>query len=421
MAYEGPIWYVDKATGFNSTDNGSDTLPLETIVYAISRIATVGFGTTGHTIRVKRNGATSYGSADVTSLTPTLTNNFVLTAWDAENNGVPVIDNVKIVNNMTVEGLRFESNAIYNYQVEISRDSLATIENILIRTNVFNTTIDEFTSMVIGGNSVEVIDVDNLNIIQNTFVNNPNESISAITFVNNDTGNGITNSNIVNNIFHGYNNAVYSQYDITGMINSDLTITNNCFYDVNNPTTNVPAAVNSVVLDPDFVNYGSYDYHLNTTSPCRDTGTDIQTTNIDIDGLLRPIFKTWDIGAYECAGTYLSQIIGGNDFAKGSGVTKTSVISAVNLLALPIVSGDTNFDSEDKWSKVLSVYKHADGQNKKVSHVLLSGTWQGQVAFSGDANTGTWEKREVILIDNDGDGLAIDRDTIANLEDLIIS
>jgi len=416
MAYEGPIWYVDTVTGFDGEDNGGDVSPIETVAYAISRIGIVGFGSTAHTIRIKANGLSSYGTIDATTLSPTLTNKFILTVWDVESNGIPLVDKVSIVSNMVVEGFRFSGAVGSMIDVGIG---LATIANVTIRTNVFNMVGDPYWILI---GSSNLLDIDNLNIIQNTFVDRVPQSNYGINFQWESVPNGITNSNISNNIFYRFNYGVLSDLDITGMANSDLVITNNCFYDsAIADTLNTPSPVNSVITDPLFTNYSSGDYSLQNTSPCLDAGTNIETTNVDIDGSLRPIYQTWDIGAYEIQSTFLSQIVGGNSFDKGSGVTKTSVVSATHILALPIVFSDSNFNNESFWARVITVYKHSDGQRKVVSHLLISGTWQGQVVFSGNANVGDWEKREIILIDNDGDGLAIDRDKVTDVEDIVIS
>lgn len=416
MAYEGPIWYVDKAGGFDDVDNGANIAPLETIAYAISRIATVGFGSTGHTIMVKKNGAVSYGTVNATSLSPTPTNKFILTVWDAENNGIPFIDKVSVVSNMVVEGFRFVGAVASMIEVGIS---LTTIENVIIRTNVFNMAGSPY-QVKIGG--VSLTDIDNLNIIQNTFVDRTPQSNLGIDFQWGGAPNGVTSSTISNNIFYKYNYGVSSSADITGMTNSDLTITHNCFYDsATSDTINTPSPVNFVALDPLFANYSSADYSLQDISPCLDAGTNIEVTNVDIEGLIRPIYQTWDIGAYEIQATFLSQMIGGNHFDKGAGVTKTSIVSVSHILALPVVLADSNFDNESLWGRVITVYKHSGGQRKVISHLSVGGTWQGQIDFSGDANTGDWEKREIILIDKDGDSLAIDRDIITDVEDLVIS
>src|SRR4030042_1937140 len=405
MAYEGPVWYINAAEGFDGEDSGSELAPLASIAYAISRISSVGFVTTGHTVRVKRNGAVSYGTVNATSINPTPTNQFVLTVWDAENNGIPLINSISIISNMVVEGFRFigASGAMVNVGA-----SSVTIENVIIRTNIFNMTVAS-NHIKVGGASLT--DIDNLNIIQNTLVDRTPQTNLGIGFEWAVSPNGITNSTISNNIFYRHDKGISSDTDITGMTNSDLTITHNNFYDLGTSAIeNTPTEVNSVITDPQFIDYSSGNYDIESTSPCRDTGTNIKITNVDINGTLRPIYQTWDIGAYEIQGTFLSQLVGGNSFEKGSGVTKTSLVNPDNILALSVVLSDDTFNSEALWDRIIAVYKHSSGQQKIISHLLVGGTWQGQVSFSANANVGDWIKKEIILIDKDGDGLAIDRE-----------
>jgi hypothetical protein len=57
-----------------------------------------------------------------------------------------------------------------------------------------------------------------------------------------------------------------------------------------------------VTSEPQFANYqtnGSGDYHLQSTSPAIDKGTNLGAPLNDFDGGARPVGATWDIGAYE--------------------------------------------------------------------------------------------------------------------------
>jgi hypothetical protein len=61
-----------------------------------------------------------------------------------------------------------------------------------------------------------------------------------------------------------------------------------------------------VTADPQFVNYksdGTGDYHLQSSSPAIDQGTNIGAPANDIDGGSRPVGSNWDIGAYEWGAT----------------------------------------------------------------------------------------------------------------------
>ena len=65
--------------------------------------------------------------------------------------------------------------------------------------------------------------------------------------------------------------------------------------------TNTGQDAHSFIAAPTdlFVNAGANDYHLNTSSPARDTGQTIAAVTEDLDGVPRPSGPTSDIGAYE--------------------------------------------------------------------------------------------------------------------------
>jgi hypothetical protein len=61
-------------------------------------------------------------------------------------------------------------------------------------------------------------------------------------------------------------------------------------------------SVGAITANPQLVDYrsdGSGDYHLTATSPAIDAGTNSGAPTTDIDGVLRPQGKAWDIGLYE--------------------------------------------------------------------------------------------------------------------------
>jgi hypothetical protein len=63
-----------------------------------------------------------------------------------------------------------------------------------------------------------------------------------------------------------------------------------------------PTPTNTVIADPQFVNYindGSGDYHLKPTSPCIDAGITNTVSTQDFEGVTRPQGAGYDIGPYE--------------------------------------------------------------------------------------------------------------------------
>jgi hypothetical protein len=58
----------------------------------------------------------------------------------------------------------------------------------------------------------------------------------------------------------------------------------------------------NLTSDPKFVNAGTFDFHLQSTSPAIDAGTTLSLVTTDFDGRPRPQGSAYDIGAYEYGG-----------------------------------------------------------------------------------------------------------------------
>ncbi len=111
---------------------------------------------------------------------------------------------------------------------------------------------------------------------------------------------GSANNYVANNIV--VNNTAIGIQEF-GLVGTGNSYVNNLVW--NNPTNySVTSAspVGNVSSDPLFVNYqvdGSGDYHLKSTSPAIDKGTNQGAPLNDFDGGARPVGANWDIGAYE--------------------------------------------------------------------------------------------------------------------------
>lgn len=200
----------------------------------------------------------------------------------------------------------------------------------------------------------------------------------------------------------------------------DITMTfqNCCFY--NTPISGLSTLENCITANPQFIDIGNVDYHIPLESPCIGTGKDTSSyVTEDIDGNNRPSMGSWDMGAYELAVFSLLNV--GNTIDVST--VDISFISTVYpdvIESLSSVLGDDNFNSSFKWKKVIIIYEHVDGQNKRLVHKYVGENWTARGTFSVNANAGTWEKNKIILIDHVEDMLVIDRSEIGANEDVTV-
>lgn len=123
-------------------------------------------------------------------------------------------------------------------------------------------------------------------------------------------GTGPINCIIANNIC--INNLGYGM--IAAAASSNNQYLNNCCFGngVNIQVNAGDIQTNNIITSPLFVNYldnGTGDYHLTSSSPCKDTGIASATTipggvlwnapSVDFDGIARPQGGLFDMGAYE--------------------------------------------------------------------------------------------------------------------------
>lgn len=108
-------------------------------------------------------------------------------------------------------------------------------------------------------------------------------------------------NNIIRDCDGPYGSAIHEVPNQTGIHNQ---YNNNCFYGGVTSTSfnNGIVEHNSVRKDPLMLNYqpnGSGDYHLTSSSPCKDAGSATGAPSIDYDGVSRPFGSGIDIGPYE--------------------------------------------------------------------------------------------------------------------------
>jgi hypothetical protein len=113
---------------------------------------------------------------------------------------------------------------------------------------------------------------------------------------------------IANNILIGQGTGNYQlQCVYLASTSTELTRKNNLYYHPNKAANNYFSdgtgkwETGSIRDDPDFV-FLSTDFHLNQTSPAIDAASSTYTIPLDYDGITRPVFEGYDIGAYEYNG-----------------------------------------------------------------------------------------------------------------------
>ena len=105
--------------------------------------------------------------------------------------------------------------------------------------------------------------------------------------------------------------------------------------------------------DPLFVDQNNGDYHLQTGSPCINTGTDDSTTypnlpNNDIDGNKRPRAIHFDMGAYEYV------------FGLKEAISLLQILT--NITPLPFILIDVNNDGKISLEEVIFILQEISGQ-----------------------------------------------------------
>jgi hypothetical protein len=143
-----------------------------------------------------------------------------------------------------------------------------------------------------------------ISIYSNTFDNGGSGNSPMRIF---PSANHISNLVIANNIITGTASTLISfQFLRSTEATSRLTLTNNLFYRFggagNNEWkdgTDKSWGKNYVLNDPKYINRNSLNFHLQSSSPAIDAGSNTDAPSVDFDGNPRPQGTAIDIGAYE--------------------------------------------------------------------------------------------------------------------------
>jgi len=152
---------------------------------------------------------------------------------------------------------------------------------------IYGTVGGGYAGILLGsGDSSSSSFVSGSEISNNTIINQPNS-------IANESHQNVTYRN---NIFYSPTSAAFRLLG-AGLIGQ--TMDYNCYYGT---TTYSGEGDNGINANPQFVNAGANDYHLQSTSPAKDAGVTISYVGNDLAGLTRPQ-GAYDIGAYEYVNT----------------------------------------------------------------------------------------------------------------------
>jgi len=225
-------------------------------------------------------GNTLYGIVNVSSSNPTITNNTIT----GSQSGIYNSSSSPTITNNTITGNQL--NGIHN------SSSSPTITNNTITGNqygIYNSSSSPtITNNTITANRHGIANYSSSpTITNNTVTGNSGEGIDNRSSSNPTITNNIISSNSSNGIYDdGTGTHINTYNDVWG---------NGTDY------SGVTPGIGSISKDPRFVGVGNY--HLSSSSPCIDAGTNAGVYT-DIDGEKRPMGRGFDIGADEY---YVSQ------------------------------------------------------------------------------------------------------------------
>ena len=221
----------------------------------------------------------SYGKIFGNDISGHISSGIYLDAWDAYEHDIEIYNNR--IHDSTNSGARGISLGVENY---------GTLEDITVYNNIIynNPALGITTTWYSNG------PMDDIKIINNTVYNNGTVD---------NWGGGIiqdypaaTNVIIRNNIADGNNH-----FSIKVSVNCTATVDYNLIHDFKSASYETKGT-NYQEGDPMFVNPGSSDFHIQSSSIAKDHGTSSLAPSFDYDGVTRPQEFDYDIGAYEYTG-----------------------------------------------------------------------------------------------------------------------
>lgn len=173
----------------------------------------------------------------------------------------------------------FENNIIHTNSQTIGGVWYANGSNSVFQNNlIYNNsgTNGDSGGLVVGSN------VSNTKIYHNTIYGNSGSGGFGINLLSSGSTLEVKNNILANN---------------KSQIRGSASISHNLIFGSSNSTGS-----NAIQSNPNFIHVGSADFHLISTSPAINAGTNLGVTT-DIEGSTRPQGATPDLGAYEFAGS----------------------------------------------------------------------------------------------------------------------
>lgn len=216
---------------------------------------------------------------DCNATSPTITNCHILRCTQGNGRGIAGESGVPVIRNNIIEGNKYGIQS-----------SLQTLGPVVIENN-----------LIIGSISYGIYVSSNARIVNNTIDNSLNDNIYV------GIGGTATPTLLIqnNNVTRSGDDGIYIS---TGAVTTGITIRYNnvCNSGGDDYAGQAKPGVGDIAKDPKYIKplpaSGSstdYDYHLSSTSPSRDKGTDEDAPEDDLDGNPRPRGGRTDIGCYE--------------------------------------------------------------------------------------------------------------------------
>ena len=253
----------------------------------------------------------------------------------ASNATAAIIEKNVIYNNIA---LTFNNQHAEGGGIDAWENNAVVIKNNLIVSNTTRCPSSNCQYQSFGGGMlINANNTDNINIFNNTIVNNSATGVGS----QDGDGGGIylqENGYAVNNIVAG-NYAHHSSGGIGRVSTGSIAEYNNLFNNTapTDPQQNFTSTGN-VFADPLFIGAGNLTtaFHLKQGSPAIDTGTNSVTglPGDDYDGQQRPLGSTWDMGFDEVAPFTYTKTVNATSARNNDTLTYRIVITNPDRIAL---------------------------------------------------------------------------------------